>query len=387
MVPSGWRDAGIEEAMVPEDMGDAAASEPASDGAATDSQRQPPVEGVDYSGTNVQEAGVDEADIIKTDGRRIFVMSGGRLVVVDASSREILGSVRVASDRSAELFLHGDSLLAIYDSRDRDYDGPETTIQRIDVRAGIPEIVETMGVEGAYVSARSVGGTARVILRSQPTGDFPFVYPSDHPDSEAMAVEANRAIVLASTLEDWLPGYSVAAQDGTESDGLLPPCDQVHAPTVFSGFGVTTVLSVPVAGDIDPTAAASVLAPGDTVYASPESMYVSTTTWIDSAADADGDVDWDQFRDRLRTNIHRFDISDPARAVYTASGDVPGEIHNQFSLSEHAGYLRVVTTTGDRWSTSRSVTAMGVPVVVCQVPSVVRPSKNGKRSGSKSSPS
>ena len=196
-----------------------------------------------------------------------------------------------------------------------------------------------------------MGGTARVILRSQPTEDFPFVHPSGHPDSEAVAEEANRAIVLASALEDWLPGYSATAQDGTESDGLLPPCEQVHAPTVFSGFGVTTVLSVPVAGDIDPTAAASVLAPGDTVYASPESMYVSTTTWIDPAAEADGDVDWDQFRDRLRTNIHRFDTSDPARAVYTASGDVPGEIHNQFSLSEHVGYLRVITTTGDRWST------------------------------------
>ena len=304
---------------------------------------------MDYSGTNVQEAGVDEADIIKTDGRRIFVMSTGRLVVVDAARREILGSVRLATAESAELFLHGDSLLAIRQTAGRDGNPPEAVIQRIDVRDGVPEVVETIRVRGDYVSARSIGGTARVILRSQPQEDFPFVYPAG-PGSEPIAEKANRALLLDSTIEDWLPAYSITSADGAATEGLLPPCDQVHAPTVFSGVGVTTVLSVPVAGAIDPAAATSVLAPGETVYASLQSMYVSTTTWIDPSADEADDIDLDQVRAEFRSNIHRFDISDPAGAVYTASGSVPGEIHNQFALSEHAGHLRVVTTTGDRWS-------------------------------------
>ena len=122
---------------------------------------------------------------------------------------------------------------------------------------------------------------------------------------------------------------------------------------MFSGFGVTTVLSVPVASDIEAATATSVLAPGESVYASTRSMYVSTATWIDPAADEAGDIDWDRFAAEFRTNIHRFDISDPAGAVYTASGSVPGEIHNQFALSEHAGHLRVVTTTGG-WNSSES---------------------------------
>ena len=57
------------------------------------------------------------------------------------------------------------------------------------------------------MSARSIGGTARVILRSQPSGDFPFVYPGG-PGSEPIAEEANSALLLDSTLEDWLPAYS-----------------------------------------------------------------------------------------------------------------------------------------------------------------------------------
>ncbi len=313
---------------------------------ATDFERQPPVEGVDYSGTNVQEAGVDEADIIKTDGRRIFAMSAGQLVVVDAARREVLGSVLLPIGESAEMFLDGDSLLAIQQTGGRGGEPLEAVVHRIDVRDGVPEVVETIRVEGSYVSARSIGGVSRVILRSQPVDDFPFVYPSG-PDSEATAEEANRASMLASTLEDWLPAYSQTSQNGATTEGLLPPCEQMHTPTVFSGFGVTTVLSVPVAGAIDPAAATSVLAPGETVYASLQSMYVSTTTWIDPSSDEAGDIDWDQFRAEFRTNIHRFDISDPAGAVYTASGSVPGEIHNQFALSEHAGHLRVVTTSGD----------------------------------------
>ena len=315
-------------------------------------QRRPPVEGEDYSGTNVQEAGVDEADIIKTDGRRIFAMSAGHLVVVDTASREVLGSVLLPIGESAELFLAGAGLLAIQQAGGGGGNPQQAVIHRIDVRDGVPEIAETLRVEGSYVSARSVGGVARVIVRSHPADDFPFVHPAG-PGSEALAEEANRAAMLATTLEDWLPAYSHTGPGDAAAEGLLAPCRQVHAPTVFSGFGVTTVLSVPVADDIDPAAATSVLAPGETVYASTRSMYVSTATWIDPAADEAGDIDWDQFAAEFRTNIHRFDISDPAGAVYTASGSVPGEIHNQFALSEHAGHLRVVTTTGG-WNSSES---------------------------------
>ena len=344
---------GIEEMMVEEDIGEVPAEAPQSSGPATDFRRQLPVEGVDYSGTNVQESGVDEADIIKTDGRRIFAMSAGQLVVVDAARREVLGSVLLPIGESAELFLDGDSLLAVQQTGGRGADSREAVVHRIDVRDGVPEIVETIRVEGSYVSARSIGGVARVILRSQPAEDFPFVYPAG-ADSEAIAEEANRAAMLASTLEDWLPAYSQTTQDGAMTGGLLPTCEHVHTPTVFSGFGVTTVLSVPVAGAIDPAAATSVLAPGETVYASTRSIYVSTATWIDPAAEEASNLDWDQFRAEFRTNIHRFDLSNPAEAVYTASGSVRGEIHSQFALSEHAGHLRVVTTSSDRSTASES---------------------------------
>ena len=113
------------------------------------------------------------------------------------------------------------------------------------------------------------------------------------------------------------------------------PCSNVHAPSVFSGFGVTTVISVPISGDFDPSSSTAVTAPGDTVYASTGSLYTATTRWLE-ADTFDDDDEWQDAWRRRRTSIHRFDISG-TEAAYEASGEVLGVIHNQFSLSEHDG--------------------------------------------------
>ncbi|MCY4665400.1 MAG: beta-propeller domain-containing protein, partial [Acidimicrobiaceae bacterium] len=325
-----------EMAMAADDMAEAAAPAQVADTSATAA----PVEGVDFSGTNVQEAGVDEADIVKTDGRRIFTLSAGRLVVVDAAGRTRTGEVTVAEGWGRELFNDGDSLLLITRSASDANDRSETVLQRIDVSGGTPEIIGTVNVQGDYTSARSVGGTARVIMRYDPQWSFPFVFPQNE-DAEDVAKTANRAAVLNSTLDDWLPHYTTGTADSS-TGSLMVPCGDVHAPSVFSGFGMTTVISVPIGGDFDPSSSTAVMAPGDTVYASTGSLYVATTRWVESGT-FDDDNAWEEAWRQRRTSVHRFDISG-AQAAYESSGEVLGVIHNQFSLSEHDGYLRVVTT-------------------------------------------
>ena len=130
--------------------------------------------------------------------------------------------------------------------------------------------------------------------------------------------------------------------------GLLPDCSSVHAPTEFAGFGVLSVVSVPVSGSLDDPDSTSVLAPGSTVYASTESVFVATQTWPDLAVLDDDPDAWEKAWEARHTSIHRFALSDTG-AAYTASGSVPGDIRNSFSLSEYENHLRVVTTTGDVW--------------------------------------
>ena len=339
------------------------------------------LEGVDYSGTNVQEVGVDEADIVKTDGERIFVVSDSNVVVVSIAERSVIGSLDIASElggfssSSAELFIDSNNLILIYQLRVQDsrvlerleldsmparpMDAvPSTVIARIDLTDSNPQIVDTLQIEGQYVSARSVGSVARVIVDNPLR--LPMLLPGDSSDRAADAAEqANRDIILTSTIEDWLPRYFAnnSNSDGTNSDSTLPlvqlgSCDNVYAPSVFSGFGMTTVISVPMSGDFNPDNSTTIMAPGrETVYASTESVYIATTNWLNPSTLEEAATEDDASRmltDGKRTSIHRFDISNLETAQYEASGSVPGTLHNQFSLSEHNGHLRVVTTTDFR---------------------------------------
>ena len=141
------------------------------------------------------------------------------------------------------------------------------------------------------------------------------------------------------------------ANGSTTAEGLLVPCERVNAPTEFAGFGVLSVLTIDVDGNIDPGTTASVLAPGEVVYASPDSVYVATTTWFDNALFDSVDLDSarDQIEQNITTSIHRFDITSDSGAAYTASGSVEGLVRDSFSFSEYNGDLRVVTTTGNNW--------------------------------------
>ena len=329
-----------------------------------------PVEGVDFSGTNVQEVGVDEADIIKTDGNRVFVVAADQLIVVDAAEREVVGTVDLPGTMwQAELFLDGDDLLLVStgwseigvlspdavttSGNDEALDAPyfDTTtvrIVRITLDGDDPRIVEQMLVEGEYVSSRAIDGTARVIIRSNPQHHFPFVYPQNE-NGEDVAERANRDAVLNADLDAWLPSFAMLDGRGDiTGQGLLPDCGAVHAPTEFSGFGVLSVVSIGVGGDIDEHKTTSVLAPGSVVYASTESVYVATQTWIDTALFEDDDEAWERAWEARQTSVHRFALAGDD-ASYTASGSVPGDIRDQFNLSEHDGHLRIVTTTGETW--------------------------------------
>ena len=394
--PYGFNDGGwygpwpVEGGFLDADMAveEEAAAEPTDGGTSSGPAAAPRaadlVEGVDFSGTNIQERGVDEADLVKTDGERVYIVANSELVVVDVASRAVLGSVALLSSEQSELFLRGDDVLhvtygwgggigepvpfdgvAIEDVAAEDVaaeevavardliaphheGGPHTTVTRIAVSGTTPEILEAITIEGEYVSSRAVDGTARIVIRSNPQYDFPFVYPAG-PSGEERAEESNRDALLDSELADWLPEYTTLDANGSATgNGLLTPCTGVHAPTEFAGFGVLSVFTVPVDGPIDPDATSAVLAPGAVVYASPDSVYVATTTWFDTIAW--DERDWEEAQQNRTTSIHRFDITSASSAAYTASGSVAGDVRDSFSMSEHEGHLRVITTSGEPWS-------------------------------------
>jgi hypothetical protein len=345
---------------------DAGAADTAADGAMARPEAEL-VEGEDYSGTNVQEQGVDEPDHVKTDGRTLFVVTEGQLNVLDVTgdTPELLTTVPLRDAWDAQLLLDGDRLLVTSSAYGAiPFEGERvaadvlpapgwggvTSVTLLDVSdPAEPVALERLTVDGATLSSRLVDGVARVVVRTE-QGNLPWVYPQGSGiRAERAALDANREVIRESVAEDWIPWYVHQTADGEETEGPLLACNRITHPQDFAGLGVLTVLTVDLgAGDLMPDAdGLGVLAGGDTVYASPDALYVATTQW----------VDWEGMSDRARerrahevtTEIHAFDISDPRTVDYLGAGVVPGTLLSQWAMSEHEGVLRVASTIGDPW--------------------------------------
>jgi hypothetical protein len=312
--------------------------------------------GPETSGTNNQEVGVDEADLVKTDGERLVVLSNGLLRVIDVTGPTpvLTRQIRLPDDTAVgELFLEGDRALLMSSGwTDQPFVGdtipsdwypgsPTGRLLEVDLVQG--EVTRTLEFEGGYLSAREVDGTIRIVV-SAAADRFAFVYPSNESATES-AEAANRALIEDSTIDQWLPTFEVTENGTTVSSGPLVDCTRVHLPSEFAGFGSLVLLTVDLSEGLDVADATAVFTDAQTIYASPSVVAVATPRW--PTYRPDGTIVDNE--DAYTTAVHTFDITDPAQATYLASGQVPGHLLNQYSMSEHDGYLRVATTGGSWW--------------------------------------
>jgi uncharacterized secreted protein with C-terminal beta-propeller domain len=328
---------------------------------ATPTKETSPRQGVDYSTTNVQEEGVDEPDLVKTNGTTLFAVSNGTLNAVDVSERRprLLDTLKLDTGWSHELLLYGDRLLVLsrggywieplpaVAARMMPYVPSKSVVAEVDVsNPKALRVVRTLTLDGAYVAARLVGRSARIVAASQVPQKLPFETPAGTTDQElAAAREHNRAVVASSRLGTWLPSYKIARPGHTPRSRPLVQCRHVSRPAAFSGLGMLTVLTVDLSKGLEPVDSVGVMTDARIVYASPETLYATTESWNDRPDPAKPT----KAENGVTTAIHKFDISDPARTQYRGSGSVPGYLLSQWSLSELRGVLRVVSTETPAW--------------------------------------
>ena len=231
----------------------------------------------------------------------------------------------------------------------RGFQGPRARIVQIDIsNADNPEVAGQLSIDGFYISSRLVDGTITIATQSN-QHDLGFVFPQGEKGEER-AEEFNKQVVQETEISDWLPSYTLEA-NGRSSEGILTNCDNVHAPAEFAGFGSLSVLSIDANNGLNDPKAASVLASGQNVYASTESMWISTNRWVDwGILDTDERIAAEQ---SYTTDIHGFSISGDQPA-YVASGSVRGHLLNQFAMSEYDGVLRVASTDGTVWGVTEN---------------------------------
>ena len=361
--------AGAAEAAASDDAGAMAPSPGDGSRAPASGPAGDPAAGTVFSDTNVQEVGVDEPDVVKTDGERILALAGGRLHLVSASGRELVASLDLPEGmHDAEMLVAGDRVLVLSragyhgiadqmsDDGIRGPIAPVTTGTRV-VQVDIAEDTLTAGdsflLDGDYVSARMTDDVARLVLHANPQQRLPLVTPAaPGEEAEEAARQHNQAVVEQAAPEDFLPRWErLDAEGEVAGEGDLMACEDVHAPNTFSGFGMVTVVSIDLseglAGGVASANGSGILAGGQTVYASQEHLYVAAPEWMDWQ---DAPADGADPAAVIGTDIHRFDITDPDHARYDMSGHVDGVLLNQFAMDEHDGNLRVATTTGSQWA-------------------------------------
>jgi hypothetical protein len=321
-----------------------------------------------YTTTNNQVAGVDEADFVKNDGTRAFVLSGQKLYATHtwpATELAVKGSLDIEG-WPQEMFLDGTDKVVVFSSIYRWYSLSNTAgvaCNSLDcgyynantVKVTVVDVSDLTNlhvlnqyfVPGNYNSARRVGESVRLVISNDFNFPSGFKWSPDWSqdlwnDKAKLAaaydgiIADNEKLIRAQTLADWVPAATSVSNGVTT---VLPQAcntfSKVNAPTRLGTVSIVTLdLNDP--GSLSRT---SILAEPGEIYASASNLYVATRHWWWWPAPGQKDT----------TYVHKFDISQPAQATYVASGTVDGHIVDQFSMDENqAGFFRVATTIGTR---------------------------------------
>jgi uncharacterized secreted protein with C-terminal beta-propeller domain len=340
----------------------------------------------EYSETNVQVVGVDEADFVKNDGTYIYILANGQFRIVAAWPPEEASEIAAfpIEGEPKKLFVH-DQRAFIYSSLARInqtsyYNGTEctygyncdftgdgralkvTVLDISDVTA--PHLMREMHFSGAYLNSRRITNAVySVVIFPEPEiGDLQF-WPDNQrgysfcninePLSneevttlfESLKAE-NRKLIQATELTDWLPSIKDVHYnaDGIpqENHNLLESCPNFYRSKQGKNF--LSIISTDING-VAPLNATTILGKPGAVYASHSALYVAArhsqntmhTSWF--------------FRNKAlideASTIHKFQLmNEPPASQYIGSGVVKGRVLNQFAMDEQNGFLRIATTIG-----------------------------------------
>ena len=334
---------------------------------------------VSETGTNIQERGVDESDIIKTDGTHFYVLRPQSLLIAEISADGPLVEVgRIHfehfSNRQELLIGSGKVVVArrlnpseaVLKFRPEDdpmpltpftYFREQTELLEIDVsQPDDPTMLRELTMDGRFISARMVGHDVRVAMQhGSPVPWTPYWSGNNFYEWSDGGYRSHEAyfeeVQNAFNLSTWFPLFGLDDHDrGTFDHGYVVDCGKLFAPTDHLPIGWGTppttafLLSFDLTAGIHEWGSVGLLGTSadPTVYASTDSLYLAVPTnrwWQDTA-------------------IHRFDVTDTLDPTYFGGAVIEGRTLSQWSLSEHDGYLRIATTNHERWPTVSSVTVL-----------------------------
>ncbi|MFT3874102.1 MAG: beta-propeller domain-containing protein [Nocardioides sp.] len=302
------------------------------------------------TGTNVQEAGVDEPDIVKTDGHILVRVDGRALTTYDVTGDRpvLLDRIRLSRIDNAELLLSGDRVLVIGSAAAHTAAKPQPMrlIPTVDTAALIVldiadpasiKITDSFTVDASLVTARQTDDVVRLVLSAQ-LPDLDFVSPGKGHGAR-WALRHNRQVVRNSSIADWLPTLTSSSGDSADKRPLLD-CSQIAIPKVEAGLGTMVISGF----DLDEPStwtSTGVTTSSQTTYMSTDRLYLATDGWESfGPGPCCGLTDVRIAPRPQRTRLYAFALNG-ADATYVASGMVTGTVTDRWAMDEADGVLRL----------------------------------------------
>ena len=258
---------------------------------------------IDYSTTNIQVDGVDEADIVKTDGGFIYVVSGTKVFIIAAYPAEnarILSRIE-ENQNPREIFVNGDKLVVLGWNFAKVYD--------VSNREN-PVLKRSVSFDGRYFDSRMIGDFVYLVINAPIyILDNVISLPTICSNGKVMAIQATEIYYFENFRDSWYEFTTIMAIN-TQND------DQAVTSETF------------------------LIGSAQNIFVSSNNIYITYTNGGYMYIEDDSNNE--------KTVIHKISIAD-GRIEYKCWGEVSGSVLNQFSMDEYQGYLRIATTTGDVW--------------------------------------
>lgn len=292
----------------------------------------------DYSKTNVQVEGVDEADIVKTDGNYIYYVTNNKIVIVNAQSKNIIGRINFYDDKNVnEIYIKDEKLVAICDDyEDNDYweiyndnrisygDERKTVarVYNIGNKRNV-KLEREFEVDGYYLNSRMIDNNLYVITNKVMYSVFRN-YDMDELKEEKLLPSYTDSVI--GKAEKCVAYDDIYYIPGGESSSYLN----------IASFDISKK---------EPARISSYIGAGEDVYASENNLYVTQTKReYDMSIGFDGISIFE-----LATKIYKFKL-EGSNVIYMCEGEVPGSVLNQFSMDEKDGFFRIATTNSISWN-------------------------------------
>ena len=287
-----------------------------------------------YSTTNVQVAGVDELDTVKTDGEYIYTVSGNTVFIVNASLQDAGVVSRIECDDFDPngIFVSGDRL-AILGSN-----------------YSVPVLTPFSGTYQMYVSqSQTYVRVYDVTDRGNPVLLRNFTVTGDYLDSRMIG----EYIYLVATMPAYLVNETVILPTTYSNERLREiPATEIYysnVPDDYLAYSMFIALNMQNASE-EPTTMTIMMGEASNMYVSLNNIYVTFPNTADG------------------TTICRVQV-DNNNLTAMAQGEVPGQVLNQFSMDEYGDYFRIATTTWTEEVLNVSITTPRSTPIIASVES------------------